>query len=221
MTTYFNQKIFTFLKELANNNNKDWFTINKQRYENDVKEPMLQFITDLAPKLSKIDKHYVADPKPSGGSLFRIYRDVRFSKDKSPYKTHLGAHFRHKSGDSASSLGFYLHIEPSACIAGGGIWHPDPQALKKIRNYLASHPAEWKKVRAAQLKISGNSLVKAPQGFDPEHPFIEDIKRKDFFVMFKLSNKDVSSDTFLERYLEICKQCLPLMRFLEKALNLK
>src|SRR5205823_3395521 len=95
---YFSPKFFKFFRELGINDERAWFEENRQRYESDVKGPLLQFIADFAAPLRKISKHYVADPRPNGGSIFRIYRDVRFSKDKSPYKTHAAAHFRHSAG---------------------------------------------------------------------------------------------------------------------------
>ena len=89
--SYFTDEFFRFLRELKKNNNREWFQANKQRYEKEVRDPALQFIADFAPHLKKINSHFLADPRPNGGSLFRIYRDIRFSADKSPYKTHLGA----------------------------------------------------------------------------------------------------------------------------------
>jgi len=119
--TYFSPEVFSFLRELAENNNRDWFAENKTRYEQRVREPILQFISDFGPRLAKISPHFVADPRPSGGSLFRIHRDTRFSHDKSPYKTHLGVHFFHDSGKKAPSVpGFYLHIAPDECFAAAG-----------------------------------------------------------------------------------------------------
>ncbi len=110
--TYFSPEVFTFFRQLAQNNNREWFAKNKLRYEQRVRDPILRFISDFGPRLTKISPHLLADARPSGGSLFRIYRDTRFARDKSPYKIHLGAHFFHESAKKAPSVpGFYLPFE--------------------------------------------------------------------------------------------------------------
>ena len=121
--------LFEFLSDLKSNNDRSWFNANKQRYVESVQAPMLEFISEFAIPLAQISPHFRADPRPNGGSLFRIYRDTRFSKDKSPYKTNVGAHFRHESYKDAHAPGFYLHLEPEACFAGLGIWRPDSKSL--------------------------------------------------------------------------------------------
>src|ERR1044071_1022002 len=118
--TYFAPAVFRFLGELHAHNERDWFNANKQRYERDVRDPILRFIADIGPRLQKISPHLVADPRPSGGSLFRIYRDTRFSKDKSPYKTHLGAHFFHEK--SRPSAGVPVSI--FTCSPASRSWPP-------------------------------------------------------------------------------------------------
>ena len=120
MTTYITPELFAFFRELKQNNNRDWFQANKQRYEKQVREPLLDFIVDFGVRLPEISRHYVADARKSGGSLFRIYRDVRFSKDKTPYKTGAGVQFRHEAAKDVHAPGFYLHIEPGACFIGAG-----------------------------------------------------------------------------------------------------
>ena len=104
--------LFDFLRALRANNERPWFEANKARYREEVRDPMLDFIAAFAGPLAEISPHFRADPRPNGGSLFRIYRDTRFSKDKTPYKTNVGAHFRHAAGRDAHAPGFYLHLEP-------------------------------------------------------------------------------------------------------------
>src|SRR5918992_310398 len=140
---YFGEDTFAFLRELKRNNDRDWFNANKDRYEGSVKEPFLQFINDVGPALRKVSRNLVADPRPVGGSMFRIYRDVRFSKDKSPYKTHAGIHFRHAFGKDAHAPGFYLHLEPGGSFAGVGIWRGGPATLGKIRDAIVDDPDAW------------------------------------------------------------------------------
>jgi len=131
---HFTPKLFAFLRELAAHNDRDWFAANKERYERDVRMPALRFINDFAAPLAKFAPHLVANPRPSGGSLFRIHRDTRFSRDKSPYKTHVGIHFFHEAAKAAASVpGFYLHLQPGESFAAAGIWHPDPPALARVR----------------------------------------------------------------------------------------
>src|ERR1041385_2004678 len=151
-------EVFAFLRELKKNNNREWFAENKTRYEQRVRGPILQFISDFQPRLARTSEHLVADPRPSGGSLFRIHRDTRFSRDKLPYKTHLGVHFFHDSGKKAPSVPvFYLHIDPDECFAAAGIWHPDPQSLAKVRDRIAAGDAEWKALKRTKLPIAGGS----------------------------------------------------------------
>jgi hypothetical protein len=114
---HFSRDLFGFLEELRSNNRREWFEANRTRYERDVREPMLTFISDFAPRLRKISPKLVADPRPSGGSMFRIYRDVRFSPDKKPYKTHVAARFSHIMGRDVHAPGFYVHLEPSGVQA--------------------------------------------------------------------------------------------------------
>ncbi len=219
-TRYFSPKLFKFLDELAQNNNKAWFADNKSRYESDVKEPLLNFISDFADYLEEISEQFNADPRTNGGSMFRIYRDARFAKDKAPYKTHAAAHFRHRVGKDVHAPGFYLHLEPGRCFMGGGIWHPDPPALRKIRDAIVDKPDDWKKVLKSGLVIEGDTLSRAPQGYRADDPFVEDLKRKDFFTSIAFTDKQACSADFMQRYAGACKATVPLMRFLTHAVEL-
>ncbi len=218
---YFSPDVFEFLRELAANNNRDWFQANKERYEQRVRNPILRFISDVGPRLAKISPHLVADPRPSGGSLFRIYRDTRFSHDKSPYKTHLGVHFFHESGKKAPSVpGFYLHISPGESFVAGGIWHPDPQALARIRDAIVAGSAEWKAFKKSKLPIEGESLKRAPKGYPADHPFIEDLKRTDFVASISVSDKELRAPDFISTFLGTCRTITPITRFVARALDM-
>lgn len=214
---YFDKGLFTFLDELKRNNERAWFTANRERYERDVKEPLLDFIEDAGPRLHKISKNLVADPRPSGGSMFRIYRDVRFSKDKSPYKTAASAHFQ-LGGKGVHGPGYYLHLEPGQCFMAGGMWMPERQALQAIRARIAAKPVDWKKARGI-LDHPEDALKRAPQGFDPEHPMIEDIKRKSFTSSVRLTQKQVLGPKFMDDFIKGCQQIAPMMKFLAAAVN--
>jgi uncharacterized protein (TIGR02453 family) len=220
----FTKDLFKFLVDLRANNNREWFRANKSRYEEAVKEPALEFISDFAPLLNEISQHFRADPRPVGGSLFRIYRDVRFSKDKSPYKTQVGINFRHELAKDAHAPGYYLHLEPGECFAGVGIWRPDSAALTKIRAAISADPDDWlARTRKAPFAdvwtLGGDSLKRAPAGYDPEHPLIEDLKRKDFVGYAMLDEKTVTGDAFLDEYARMCRAAIPFVEFLCKAVD--
>ena len=222
---YFPKETFTFLEELAENNNRQWFQENKKRYEDHVKDSAIRFIIDFQPLLEEISPHFNADPRPTGGSMFRIYRDTRFSKDKSPYKTNTGIQFRHNQGRDVHAPGFYLHLEPNNVFAAVGIWHPDSMTLGKIRDAIVEDPSDWK--RAAnkgpflpKFDLSGDSLLRAPKGYEPDHPFIEDLKRKDFIGITSLTQDAVGKPDFPEYFAEICRAGIPLVKFLCDAIGL-
>jgi uncharacterized protein (TIGR02453 family) len=219
--TSFGPELFAFLSELAANNDREWFTANKDRYEAHVLEPALAFIEDFGYRLQEISPHFRADPRRVGGSLFRIYRDTRFAKDKSPYKTNTGMHFRHERAKDAHAPGYYLHLAPGEVFAGGGIWHPDARALTAIREAIVRDPDGWRRAKrlGAGLELRGDALKRVPSGFDKDHPHAEDIKRKDFFAWGRLSEEEATAPGFLDRYTELCQGCAPLMRFLCRALD--
>jgi uncharacterized protein (TIGR02453 family) len=220
----FGPELFSFLTDLRANNNREWFAANKQRYEKDLLEPALVFIDAFAARLEKISPHFRADARPSGGSLFRIYRDTRFSKDKTPYKTNLGIHFRHERAKDAHAPGYYLHIGPGEAFAGGGIWHPATEAATGIREAIVADPVGWRRATrtgnfAKQLRLGGDSLKRVPSWADPDHPFADDLKRKDFFASARLAQSDVVAPGFVDEYARICRAAAPLMQFLCAALR--
>ena len=209
-----------FLRELAAHNERAWFEENKQRYVDEVRDPLLRFVAAFAPRLAKISRHLVADPRPVGGSLFRIHRDVRFSKDKSPYKTHAAMSFRHAEARETSAPGFYLHLAPGDVFAGAGLWHAPPEAVKAVRDAIVASPAAWKKVvRACPLGEEEDTLERAPRGYDPEHPCIEDLKRQSFTSGARFTQSEACAPDFLARFAKACQRSAPLMQFLSRALG--
>ena len=187
MTSFngFPQDFFSFYADLKKNNNRAWFNDNKPRYFEAVVNPMSEFIVAMVPRLQKISEHYIADPKPHGGSMFRIYRDTRFSKDKTPYKTHAACHFRHRLGKDAHAPGFYAHFETDQLVFGGGIWRPPARHLNAIWERIVDNPSEWAKMKNVKAikdrdGIKGDGLKRPPRGFDPYHRHIEDLKLKIF-----------------------------------------
>jgi uncharacterized protein (TIGR02453 family) len=223
-TASFGPELFSFLADLRANNDRDWFAANRDRYEEHLLEPALAFINAFAPRLEKISPHFRADARPSGGSLFRIYRDTRFSKDKSPYKTNLGIHFRHEQARDVNAPGYYLHIGPGEVFAGGGIWHPPTEAATRIREAIVADPKRWRRAVhggafAKTLELGGDSLKRVPRWADPGHPLADDLKRKDFFGWARLSEDDVVAPGFVDEYAGICRAVAPLMQFLCDALD--
>jgi uncharacterized protein (TIGR02453 family) len=221
---HFTPDTFAFLRTLAKNNDRDWFKANKGRFEDEVKEPAIRFILDFAPHLKGISPHFRADPRANGGSLFRIYRDTRFTKDKRPFKTHTGIQFRHDQGKDAHAPGFYLHLEPKGCFVAVGIWRPDSETLRRIREGLVNHVQGWRKAVEARafrdrFQLSGDVLSRPPRGFDPLHPLVEDLKRKDFIAVAPLSESAVVDPAFLHEFVGICRAGRPLVSFLCKALE--
>lgn len=222
--TGFDRSFFAFLRALKQNNNREWFMEHKAQYQQEVEAPALAFVEALAPKLKKVSPRFVADPRRSGGSMFRIYRDTRFSHDKTPYKTHIGLHFWHDGSDVsgiASKLesppSFYLHLAPSEIFGGGGCWHPDPVTLRKIRLRIDAAPKEWKSVLATKMDIEGETLKRVPAGFPADHPFAVDLMRKDHFMSENYKAAEVNSVAFVDRYVETCARMTPFMKFLTAA----
>lgn len=218
---YFSPDLFAFLRELRDNNDRQWFAANKQRYEKVVRDPALQFISDFGPRLRRIAPRLVANPRPTGGSLFRIYRDTRFSRDKSPFKTHIGIHFFHERAKAAASVpGFYLHLSPGESFAAAGIWHPDPASLARIREAIAGGSPVWKAIKRSKLPIHGGLLKRPPKGFSADHPFIDDLKRTDLTTSVNFTDREVCSKSFMNDYAAACRKMTPLVKFATQSLSL-
>jgi len=239
-TPYFTAASLQILRDLAANNSREWFTAHKPDYEQHVKLPFLRLIGDLDAPLKAIRAQYVANPKPVGGSMFRIHRDTRFAADKTPYKPWAGASFYHQAtravtrgGDADQGTmgrldapGFYLHIKPGDSFCGGGIWHPQPETLKRIRAYLLNNPASWKAAtRSAAFRktfgsLGGDSMKRVPLGFDPAHELIDDIKRKDYIASVSLDDEALLAPDLLKRVVKHYEQVGPLVDWLCGALDL-
>ena len=221
----FTKRTYEFLCELSQNNRRDWFNENKHRYEDDVRTPALIFIEEMKPRLKSISPHFRAIPKKTGGSLMRIYRDTRFSKDKTPYKTNIGIQFRHEAGKDIHAPGFYVHIEPGSVFLAAGIWHPDNKVLGRIRDMIDDNPSAWKSaLKKAQFRkfynLTGASLTMPPRGFSKDHPLITDLKRKDFIAMHTLGTNDIFDSGFQEKIIQRFSAAVPFVRYLCTALEL-
>lgn len=223
--TYFSPATFRFLRALARHNNRTWFKAHQDDYETHVREPYLQLIADLQAPVAKLSKHYRADPRKVGGSLFRIQRDTRFSGDKAPYKTWAGARIFHERRREIAAPSFYLHIAPGDCFVGAGLWHPENHTLRNIRGFIADNPASWK--RAVQgrafrehYEFWGESLSRAPQGFPADHPLLEDLKRKSYAAGVGFDDALACSPKLLPFVVDHFKRLAPLVDYLCAAQNL-
>jgi uncharacterized protein (TIGR02453 family) len=222
MAGHFTPASFKFLRDLKRHNNREWFAAHRERYVADVEAPMLQFIADVGGRLRGISRAFVADPRRTGGSMFRIYRDTRFSPDKSPFKPWAAARFAHEARRKTDSVpSFYLHVGPDENYGGGGVYHIAMPALTRIRQHIVASPKSWAAVRRACGEIEGERLKRPPAGFDPAHKHIEDLKLKDLYVLAEFSESAVTSPNFLDRYLTSCERAAPLVEFLTKALGLR
>ncbi len=220
----FSPQLFSFLRDLRRNNRREWFSANRARYDDWVLDPALRFISDMGAPLRKISTHFLAVPKASGGSLFRIHRDVRFGRDKSPYKTHVGIHFRHENHKDAHAPGFYLHLDPGEVFVAAGVWRPDASALRSIRTQLVARPAAWRRATSgrgfeARFRVGGDQVKRPPRGVDPDHPLIEDLKRTSFIAITELDQAAATRPGFRETIDRHFRAGAPLVEFLCRSLG--
>lgn len=236
---YFTPATFRFLRSLKRNNRRDWFHAHKDAYDEHVKAPALRLITDIGEPLRRISPQLVASPRAVGGSLFRIHRDTRFASDKSPYKTHVGMSFYHAATKAVArgSLGtaalgrldapvLYLHLEPGSCFTGGGIWHPQPDTLKRLRDFLIDNPRSWKKATRSPafgrvFELGGETLSRPPRGYDPAHELITDLKRKDFIASAYLSDADLLRPDLVKILMQRFRLMRPMLDWLCASLELE
>jgi len=212
--------LFAFLGELRRHNNREWFNANKDRYLAEVREPMVAFIASIAAPLARISRQIRVDPRPSGGSLMRIYRDTRFSRDKTPYKTNVGIHFGLDAPKDAETPGYYLHLAPGDVFMGAGIWHPGADSLRAVREAIVKNPQGWKQARRVGLTHGESTLKRPPRGFDPDHPLIDDIKLLSFTSGARFTEAQACAPDFATRFVAACGRQTPLMRFLARAMGL-
>ena len=238
-TTYFTPATFKFLRALGRHNERDWFQAHKGQYEEFVKEPSLRLIRDMQAPLHRLSPQLTADPRPIGGSLFRIYRDTRFSANKTPYKTHIGISFFH-AATKATARGLagnaamgrldapvlYLHVEPSGCFTGGGIWHPQAPTLKRLRDFMIDNPRSWQKITGSKsftrfFELSGETLSRPPRGYATDHALLEDLKRKDIVASSKLSQADLTGAALPATLIKRFRAMRPLLEWLCMALEIE
>jgi len=214
--------VIKFLKDLKKNNNKPWFDKNRDRYEA-ARSGFHSFLEQLIPAIAVFDK-------PIGTlavkeCVFRINRDIRFSKDKTPYKSNMAGYFN-KGGKKSNGAGYYLHIEPGRSFAAGGMWQPEPADLAKIRQEIDYNFDEWKKISAnpsfkrmfAEGINSEGSLVRPPKGYDDNNPAIEYLKMKNFIVSRSFTDAEVQNKNFVKDVAKTFQAMKPLIDFLNTAI---
>ena len=221
----FTKATFTFLDELAANNNREWFEEDRPRYELLVRSPALEYIEQMVPVLEKIAPNFRADARKVGGSLMRVNRDTRFSNDKTPYKTNIGIQFRHAQCKDVHAPGFYVHIATDECFLAAGCWHPEPEARGKIRDLIVEDTDQWIAARdqkrfTRRWALSGDRLNRPPRGYDAAHLALDDLKRKDFIGVSPLTQDEVLSDTLVRLTGARFTAAVPFMSFLCKALEI-
>ena len=222
----FTKQTLNFLVDVSLNNNREWFDANRQRYETEVREPAFAFIRAVEPHLHAVSPRFTAVAKKSGGSLMRIFRDTRFSKDKRPYKTNVGIQFRHEDGKDVHAPGYYIHLDPDeGCFMGAGLWGPDSTTLRAIRTAIVDQPdvyvaARDDKAFRKRFEVSdhGESLKTAPRGFPKDHPLVDDLRMKHHIATANLDpDTELFGDAGVRTVSKLISSSAGYMRFLTNA----
>ena len=220
----FPAEMMQFLRGLKRNNRREWFQPRKHLYDQHVKEPMLQLVDALNAELAKFAPEFVTDPKKA---VFRIYRDTRFSPDKTPYKTHVAASFSRRGSDGLGTGGFYFHIAENQIEVAGGVYHPEPSTMLQIRTHIAASHQELRKIlgdkktRKLFRDLHGSELSRAPKGFDPAHPALDLIKKKDWYLDGSVDTAHVTTPLLLREIAERFRAMVPLIEYLNRPLARK
>ena len=211
-----------FLKEITKNNNREWFDDNRKRYD-DAKADFEEFVSALITQLTKVNKNFAG--LEAKGCVFRIYRDVRFSKNKLPYKNNMSASIK-EGGKKSNKCGVYIHIEPSGdmgCMIAGGFWQPEAPVLKAIRQEIEYHTAEFKKIIANKEfkkwygELENEKLKNAPKGIEKDHPDVEFFKYKSYIASHTIALKNVNTPSLITECVTAYKALKPLLDFLNRA----
>ena len=226
MSAYFTDKTLKFLRSLARHNERAWFQAHKADYDAHVREPFQRLLGDLQAPLARVSPHFRSEPKTVGGSLFRIHRDTRFSNDKTPYTTWSGARFFHERSKTGPAPSFYLHLQPGNCFIGAGLWHPEPETQRRIRNFMVDNPSGWKAATRSpafkrKFELTGESLVRPPRGYPADHELIDDLKRKDFVAGAGLEDDVVLGPKLRQAVASGFAGMAPMVDYLCAALDLE
>ncbi|RNF85341.1 DUF2461 domain-containing protein [Montanilutibacter psychrotolerans] len=227
MAQYFSDASFKFLKGLARNNSREWFHAHKADYDEQVRAPFQRLLTDLQPVLATISPHYRADPRTVGGSLFRIQRDTRFASDKTPYKSWQGARLFHERGRQIEAPSFYLHLQPGGSFIGSGLWHPQPDTLRRMRHFILDNPGSWQaaahgaKFRKRFELDDSEMLVRMPRGFPDDAAHADDLRRKNYVAWRALDDATMTGPRLLKTLETDLAGIAPFTDYLCAALDLE
>jgi uncharacterized protein (TIGR02453 family) len=217
----FPDEMVKFFRGLKRNNRREWFQPRKHLFEQHVKAPMLELVGAINMELAKFAPEHVTEPK---NAVFRIYRDTRFSADKTPYKTHIAASFSRRGGERLGTGGFYFSVSPEVIEVAAGVWHPDRDVMLLVRNHIAETHAELnliladKKARKLTGGLQGDALTRSPKGFDPEHPAAGFIKMKDWVLDVTLDPKLATSPKLQAEIVARFRAMAPLLHYLNRPL---
>ncbi len=211
-----------FLRELKRNNNREWFLAHKDIYEEKVKAPMVELVEALGGAMQNFAPELIVDPKRA---IYRIYRDIRFSANKQPYKTHISVLFAPRGIPKHSGASLYFHVEPAEVIVAGGVYMPDSASLRLIRQHIA---ANWEDLRAILNRkdfkklfgsLEGEQLKRPPLGFLPDHPAIDLLRYRQLYVGASEKPSLAESPKLFPRLLTLFTAMMPLIRFLNAPLK--
>ena len=221
MSTAVNKETLNFLSTLEINNNREWFNENKQLYL-DAKANVETVVNEIISEVAEFDSS--VERLEAKNCIFRIYKDTRFSKDKTPYKSNLGASLVEKGPKTLNHAGYYIHMEPGKSFLAGGVYMTEPKNLKAIREAISSDGETFLKILNKKsfkdmLELQGTKLVKVPQGFDKEDPMGDYLKFKQFTVFHPLSDADVLDKSFVKNTVKVLKEIYPFNLFLNEAIG--
>jgi uncharacterized protein (TIGR02453 family) len=211
----FPPEAITFLKGLEKNNKREWFQPRKETFDTKLKEPMLEFVEQINAELLKFAPDHITEPKKA---VYRIYRDTRFSKDKTPYKTHLGAIFPRRGLGKDAAAGYYFHVSAKEVGIACGAYAPGPEQLLKIRRFLAENHKQLRQSTKLMGKLQGSTLTRVPKGFDADHPAASLIKMKQWFWWVELDPALATSPKLKAEIIKRFREMAPMIELLNKPL---
>lgn len=205
-----------FFRGLARHNNRDWFQPRKPIFEEQVKRPMMELVEALNARMRRFAPDYVTDPDKA---IYRIYRDTRFSKDKTPYKDHIAASFRRRGAGPRQDGGYYLHVSHKEVAVGGGVYMPEPPALLGIRQHVAARHQEFSRILAARPvrrlmgDLQGGQLTRVPKGFCADHPAANLLRFKDFILYVTLPPELATTPQLFDEVISRFRVMKPFLDF--------
>ena len=220
--TGFPTEAIDFLEQIKTNNNRDWFLAHKNIYEEKVKGALVRFLEVLKPRLAKFAPEIEVNPAKA---IFRIYRDIRFSQDKSPYKTHVAASLPSKDMKDGMGAVLYFHLESTEVLIAGGLYHPPSTALLAVRQYIAENSRKLRTIiDSTKFKnqfggLRGEQLIRVPKGFAADHPAADLLRFKDYLAYVECPPKLATSPEIVPFTLQVFRDVMPLVRFLNAGIQ--